>query len=349
MAVPSWLATMLEPRTYRDHPSRVGLVQTQMSYIFLAGEFVYKVKKAVNLGYLDYTTLEARCYFCQRELELNRRLCPDVYLAVLPITRNEDQVYLDGKGPIVEYTVKMRRLPRERILDHLLQRGQATPEMMTQVAQTLAEFHSRAETSPAISEFGTLQAIKVNTEENFTQTAPYIGRTISPTEWSNIRDYTNRFLEDNSTLLARRVTSCRIRDCHGDLHTAHICFRATGICIFDCIEFNDRFRYCDVASEIAFLAMDLDSYEHPDLSNRFVQDYINLSQDQDIARLLNFYKCYRAFVRGKVGGFKYDDPHISAVEKAEALATARRYFSLAQSYALKGGGDGPLHCCQDER
>ncbi|MFQ5996916.1 MAG: phosphotransferase, partial [Dehalococcoidales bacterium] len=325
---------LLDPKAYPHLPQKVELVQTQMSFVFLADDYVYKVKKPVNLGYLDYTTLEKRRFYCQREVELNRRLCPDAYLGAVPIVRDKGHIVLGGQGKAIEYAVKMRRLPQEAMLNVLLANDQVSPQMLTGVAEKLAEFHQKAETNARISAFGSLDTITENTGENFVQTEPYIGRTISREKYQRIRAYTNRFIQKNAALFHQRIADGRIRDCHGDLHAAHICF-GDGICIYDCIEFNDRFRYCDVASEVAFLAMDLDHYGRADLSRHFVNTYAAQSQDKELTVLLNFYKCYRAYVRGKVESFKLDDPHIGKEEKAGVSAIARNYFELAESY-LKG-------------
>ena len=213
----------------------------------------------------------------------------------------------------------------------LLANNQVSAEMVTRVAQKLVGFHQKAETNAAVSTFGHLDAIRQNTEENFTQTERYISNTVSPKKYQHIKDYTNNFIEKNAPLFQKRIVDGRIRDCHGDLHAAHICF-TDGICIYDCIEFNDRFRYCDVTSEIAFLDMDLDHYGRADLSRSFVNAYIDESRDRELLELLNFYKCYRAYVRGKVESFKLDDPHISGEEKIRVLAIAKSYFELAESY-----------------
>ena len=236
-----------------------------------------------------------------------------------------------GKGEVIEYAVKMRRLPQEAMMDVLLANNQVSPEMVTRVAQKLAAFHQKAETNAKISAFGDIKAITQNTEENFTQTEKYIGKTISQDNYQHIKDYTDSFIEKNAPLFQKRIKEGRIRDCHGDLHAAHICF-TDGICIYDCIEFNDRFRYCDVASEIAFLAMDLDHYGRADLSRSLVNAYVAESRDKELLKLLSFYKCYRAYVRGKVESFKLDDPYISPAEKRKALEIASSYFDLAHAY-----------------
>ncbi len=329
--LPELVKALLNPKAYPDSPQGIELVQTQMSFVFLTDTYVYKVKKPVNLGYLDYTTLDKRHFYCQREVELNQRLCPDAYLGVVPVTRDNGDIVVAGQGEVIEYAVKMRRLPQQAMMNVLLANSQVSPQMVTDVAHKLADFHRRAETNTDISAFGSLEAITRNTDENFTQTEKYIGNTISQEKYQHIKDYTDSFTRQNVPLFQKRLADDRIRDCHGDLHAAHICF-TNGICIYDCIEFNDRFRYCDVASEVAFLAMDLDHYERADLSRCFVNAYVDRSQDKELLSLLNFYKCYRAYVRGKVEGFKLDDPYISAEEKTRVLAVAKGYFELAQSY-----------------
>jgi aminoglycoside phosphotransferase family enzyme/predicted kinase len=326
---PALVQALLKPEIYPHNPKKVELVQTQMSFLFLTGDYVYKVKKPVDLGYLDYTTLKKRRFFCQQEIELNRRLCPDTYLEVVPIVSSRGQISLGGKGEIIEYAVKMKQLPAERMMDKLLPQDKVTEEMVKRVADKLAAFHDKARTSPAISTYGKLEAITLNTEENFSQTEKYTGISISKSKYHGIKDYTNEFLKTNRSLFHKRVDSGRIRDCHGDLHAAHVCI-SNGIYIYDCIEFNDRFRYGDVASEIAFLAMDLDRYHRADLSRAFVNAYVRLSQDKELLKLLNFYKCYRAYVRGKVTSFMLDDPYIP--DKETVLATAQGYFDLAYRY-----------------
>ncbi len=331
LQLPEVVQALLDPKAYPDASQRVEMVQTQMSFVFLTGDYVYKVKKPVNLGYLDYTTLDKRYFYCQWEVELNQRLCPDVYLGVVPITKNKGDILIEGRGEVIEYAVKMRRLSQEAMMNVLLTNNQVSVAMVTSVAQRLVEFHQRAETNDTISAFGDLDAITTNTEENFDQTIKYIGNTISQEKYRRIKAYTNSFIENNASLFHKRVADGKIRDCHGDLHAAHICF-TNGICIYDCIEFNDRFRYCDVASEVAFLAMDLDHYGKADLSRSFVDAYVAFSQDKELTQLLGFYKCYRAYVRGKVESFKLDDPLISEEEKKEILAVAKMYFELAESY-----------------
>jgi len=330
--LPEIIKALLDPKAYPDTTRGVELQQTQMSFVFMTDDYVYKVKKPVDLGYLDYTTLDKRRFYCQQELELNRRLCPDAYLGVVTVTRGGDGILVDGQGIIMEYAVKMRRLPQDAMMNVLLAQNQVSEMMVSSVAEKLADFHRMAETSDGISVFGSLDTVTGNAEENFTQTEKYIGSTISLERYKRIKRYTADFIIQNANLFHKRVAEGRIRDCHGDLHAAHICF-TDGICIYDCIEFNDRFRYCDEASEVAFLAMDLDKYGQSGLSRSFVNAYVDKSQDEELLKLLDFYKCYRAYVRGKVESFQLDDPHISEENKTGIKASARKYFELAESYA----------------
>jgi hypothetical protein len=337
LKLPKELEALVTPEAYRHRPREIEVVQTQMSFVFLTGDYVYKVKKPVDLGYLDYTTLDKRRFFCHQELGLNRRLCPDAYLAVVPIVQDKGEIRIEGEGDPIEYAVKMKQLPQDRMMDVLLPDGQVTEEMVAEVAERLVDFHQKAETDSKIAAFGKLDVIRQNTDENFNQTEKYIGVSISQPRFAQIKRHTEDFVSSNSSLFDKRAKEGKIRDCHGDLRAAHICF-TNGICIYDCIEFNDRFRYSDVASEIAFLAMDLDRYQRADLSQHLVNTYVELSHDEELLRLLNFYKCYRAYVRGKVESFKLDDAYIPEEEKAKVLTVAKRYFELAESYIIVKNG-----------
>jgi aminoglycoside phosphotransferase family enzyme len=328
--LPELIQSLLNPKAYPDPASKVELTQTQISYVLLAGDYVYKIKKPVNMGFLDYTTLEKRLYFCKKEVELNQRLAKDVYLGVVPITKEKDYV-IGGKGEAEEYAVKMRRLPQEKMMDVLLKQNKVTPAMVEKVAAVLVNFHKKAATNDEITRLGGIDAVIQNTSENFSQTEQYFGVIIAPETYRRIKTYTENFIKDNRPLFLKRMAEGRVRDCHGDLHTAHICFDK-GISIYDCIEFIDRLRYTDVAADIAFLAMDLDHYGRQDLSKIFINSYVKRSGDKELLKLLNFYKCYRAYVRGKIGCLHYDDKYTPAAEKNRIAANAQSYFELAESY-----------------
>jgi aminoglycoside phosphotransferase family enzyme len=329
--LPELIQALLDPKAYPDPPGQVEMVQTQISYVFLAGGHVYKIKKPVDMGFLDYTTLEKRLTYCRKEVELNRRLCPDAYLGVVTVTRDNDRIRIGGQGRVEEYAVKMLRLPQDAMMDVLLMKNKVTPEMVEDVAAIISDFHRRAAKSSAINKFGSIETITQIIDENFDQTEKYFDIIITRKTFQRIKAYARGFLKANAPLFNKRIADGRIRDCHGDLHAAHICFHQ-GICIYDCIEFIDRLRYTDVAADVAFLAMDLDHYGRTDLSQTFTNAYVLESGDKELMKLLNFYKCYRAYVRGKVGCFQYDDRYISAGEKEKIITNAQTYFKLAESY-----------------
>jgi len=322
---------LTKPEAYDEEPGQIELIQTHISFVFLTRNFVYKVKKAVDLGFLDFTTLEKRRVFCEKELELNRRLCGDMYQEVVPINK-ADAIKIKGKGETIEFAVKMRKMPQERMMNRLLEEKKVNGKLVDRIARIIADFHSKAETSGRISKFGSFAIIETNWKENFEQTMEFVGKTISVKDFEMIHERIDRFMERNATFFRKRVSNGRVRDCHGDIHSGNI-FVTDRIYIFDAIEFNERFRYSDVASDVAFLAMDLDFKERIDLSNFFVKRYVKYSEDLDLMRLLPFYKCYRAYVRGKVISFKLKDPNVNSEEERIAIEEAKAYFRLASTYA----------------
>ncbi|MFQ5880035.1 MAG: AAA family ATPase, partial [Dehalococcoidia bacterium] len=269
-----------------------------------------------------------------QEVTLNSRLYPQAYLGVVPITVADGRYRIGGHGRVIDYAVHMRRLPQERMMDRLLASGDLTEAMVEALADVIAAFHARSATSPAIARYGSPRTIGLNWHENFQQTTPHIGATISRWQHRYLHSCVRAFMTRQRRLLLQRVSDGRIRDCHGDLRAAAVCY-TDAICVFDCIEFNRRFRYCDVASEVAFMAMDLDLHGSPHLAQRFVHRYLAATGDQQLPTLIDFYKCYRAYVRGKVEGFRLHQPEVPEAEKAEALATARRCFQLAATYASR--------------
>ncbi|HEY4674934.1 MAG TPA: phosphotransferase [Candidatus Bathyarchaeia archaeon] len=321
---------LMKPEAYDEDPGKIELVQTHISFVFLTRNFVYKVKKAVNFGFLDFTTLEKRRFFCEKELELNRRLCGDMYVEVVSINRS-DGIRIKGRGETVEYAVKMKRMPEERMMSKLLEEDKVDNRLIDRIAKIIADFHSKAETNKRISEFGSLAVIETNWKENFDQTEEFVGKTISAHDFKLIRERIWDFMKGNVVLFEKRIADGRVRDCHGDIHSGNI-FVTEGIYIFDAIEFNERFRYSDVAADVAFLAMDLDFKERTDLSSFFVRRYVEYSGDQELMKLLPFYKCYRAYVRGKVVSFRLKDPSINSNEKNAAIKEAKAYFKLASNY-----------------
>ena len=345
MTAPRLIEAMSNPDFYPHRPERVELVQTHISYVFIAGDYVYKVKKAVEFDFLDFTNLEKRRHFCEEELRLNRRLAPNTYLGVVEIVEDDrgnlrlggegrQELLPGGEGGVIDYAVRMRTLPREHMLGKIIARADFDPHVLDAIADKLAAFHRDAETGGLIDEIGGPATIRRNHEENFAETEQYVGITIPAWQFQFIKQYIFKFIEDNMDLLDRRVKEHRIRDCHGDLHIEHIVV-ADEIIIFDCIEFNERFRYEDVAAEVAFLAMDLDYNGYPAHGDRFVRSYTRISKDKDLIKLLNFYKCYYAYVRGKVDSFQSDEPEVDPRHREEAVNFASHYFDLAYAYAAR--------------
>jgi len=334
MDVSSLQKALLNPEIYPDHPPVIKFMETHISLLFLTGNHVYKLKKPVDFGFLNFTSLEKRKFFCEQEVKLNRRLSPAIYLGVIQITKEGSRIHLEGKGEPVEYAVKMKQIPEEKLMDKLLERRQVTPKMIEAVSKKLVQFYFAAETNDHIKSFAKPERVKQDTDENFDQTEKYIDVTIPREIYEEVKNKTNEFFGRNEKIFGQRIASNRIRDCHGDLRLEHI-FWGDEISIFDCIEFNQRFRYTDVAADIAFLAMDLDYHGREDLSEHLIGAYVGESGDQELKEVLDFYKCYRAYVRGKVESFRLDDPHIPAREKKEALKRAQKYFGLAHRYARR--------------
>jgi hypothetical protein len=330
--LPSLKRSLLNPDIFPDRPESVGFTETHISLLFFTGTHVYKLKKPVDFGFLDFTTLEKRKFFCEQEVKLNRRLSSGIYLGVVQINDDGKRISLNGEGEVVEYAVQMKQIPEELLMDKLLKKGRLTREMIERVSERLARFYSVADMNETIKSFAEPERVKQDTDENFIQTEKYIGETIPGDIYEEIRNRTNRFFKERKDLFHRRIAADRIRDCHGDLRLEHI-FWGEEVSIFDCIEFNERFRYTDVAADIAFLAMDLDYQGREDLTPPLIRTYIEASGDRDIPEVLDFYKCYRAYVRGKVESFRLDDPNIPEDEKKEALKRARRYFDLAHRYS----------------
>jgi uncharacterized protein len=312
----------------------VHCTQTHISWVFIAPPFVFKVKKPVNLGFLDFGTLEKRLHFCQRELELNRRLCPEVYLDVVPINVNGGALAFGGDGEPVEYALRMKQLPTGWFLNELLEKGLAGESEINRMISCLHSFYDAQNPSQEIEEWGASQKLKISTDENFAQMEAFVGQTISPAAFETIRHFTNAFYVANERLFQERMEQHRIRDCHGDLHLDHVHITPEATTIFDCIEFNDRFRFIDIANDLAFLAMDFDFEGRRELGNLFLRNAACEFGDPGLMDVASFYKCYRAFVRGKVETIQMTSADASTAQ--EHAKCAARYFRLALQYAITG-------------
>lgn len=332
---PHILESLRNPSAYPVQTRTVELIQTHISWLFLTETHVFKLKKPVNFGFLDFSTHDLRRFYCHEELRLNRRLCPDIYERVIALREADDGATFVGNGAEIDSAVMMKRLPADRMLDRLVDSDMVSAGDIELVAREISRFHASAPTSPAISAFGSLQQIRFNWQENFAQTVPFLNSTLPPSVRENIRRYVELFIDTQGPLFEKRIENGLIRDCDGDIHLGNICLNDSKAYIFDCIEFNERFRYSDTAADIAFLLMDLDYHHRPDLADAALAAYVAASGDRDLAELVVFYKVYRAFVRGKVESLRLLDAGIVEDERAEAEKRARRYFRLAQGYALR--------------
>lgn len=330
------LKSLLRPEAYPEPARDVSLLQTHVSWIFLAGEYAYKIKKPVDFGFLNFSTLDRRLFYCQEEVRLNRRLCPEIYLGVIPLRESGATVSFSGSGTVVDYAVKMKRLPAERMADRLLAEGRLSAGDAARIAARIASFHRDAERGGDIGSYGSIEAIGRNWEENFRQTEEFAGITLSRADLRLLRSRVEGFMKSNAGLFADRVAGGFIRECDGDIHLENICL-GDDVCIFDCIEFNNRFRYTDTAADIAFLLMDLEYHGRRDLADVCLQEYLRASGDTGMLPLIGFYSLYRAFVRGKVESFKLRDPAIPAEERSAAGERGKRYFRLARGYLLREG------------
>jgi aminoglycoside phosphotransferase family enzyme/predicted kinase len=313
------LAAMLQPDFYPRPPAEVVHKETHISHLFFAGDLVYKVKKAVRYSFLDYSTLEKRRNFLQAELRLNRRLAPSVYIGVLPISFDDCGWRLGGWTEPAEYALVMRRLPDKRMLPFLLDSGQLTASMMTELAELLAKFHRDALPMKNLDGERYLAAVRSQWTDNLAEIQMYVGRLLDRDDFNALERYGREFLERHGELFKRRAVQGWIRDVHGDLHCEHICFAPEGIQVFDCIEFSSRLRRCDLASEIGFLVMDLEARGGAAWVTPFLSRYQELLPDGELDTLLPFAKCYRALIRGKV----------YALRGGTGFDTARRYFRYA--------------------
>ncbi|GBE56257.1 phosphotransferase enzyme family protein [archaeon BMS3Bbin16] len=325
------------PDVYPEKVTVVEIVQTHISYVFLTDEFVYKVKKHVDFGFLDFTTLEKRRHFCKEEIRRNTPLCKDMYLGVVPINRDgAGKISVDDGGEAIEYAVKMRRMPDDAIMTRLLERNSVTPEHVDRIARLLSDFHRNADTGSGVDEYGSLSQVRENWVQNFEQTQAHRGGLINPSDFDYIEKKVTEFMEKNEGLFNKRVSNGRVRECHGDVHSGNIFILPDSrIYIFDAIEFFKGFSCSDVASEVAFLAMDLEFQNRADLAEGFVEKYVEYSGDTGLLELLDFYKCYRAYVRAKVNSFRLFEPEISESDRDDTEKIVSAYFKLAHRYASR--------------
>lgn len=337
--LPPVIQEMLNPGFY-PHPVQepIKLIQTHVSYVLLTGDYAYKLKKAVNFGFLDYSTLELREHFCRQELEMNKRGAAEIYLEVLPITQTDNKLELGGSGTTVEYTLKMCQFPQDNLLINLFQQGKLTEEMVENLGRLVAQFHRKCPTNDYVLSFGEVAKVRQAFDENYEQTAKYIGLAQTQEQFDATREFTDNFFATKQEVLASRVKKGWIRECHGDLHLGNICLWHDKILLFDCIEFNEPFRFVDVMYDVAYGVMNFLVGNRPDLANAYLNTYLEESGDWEGLQILPLYVSRQAYVRAKITSFLLDDPGVPAADKEQAKVTASQYYKMAFDCTKLGQG-----------
>ena len=317
-------------------PQPADIVETHISWVLLSGDCAYKIKKAVDFGFLDFSTLDKRRFFCREELRLNRRLSPQLYLDVVAISGSVAAPKLGSEfPPLLEYAVKMRRFPQAAQLDAMLANGALLPSHIDAIAARIAAFHRGAVVAIVAAEdcpYGTPEAVHQPVTQNFTQIRPRLSDAADLDKLRRIEDWSEGEFKRLAAVFAQRKQHGFIRECHGDLHLANLAWFEGEITPFDCIEFSANLRWIDVISEIAFLAMDLHDKKRPDMAWRLLNAYLQQSGDYAGLALLRYYLAYRALVRAKVACLRSK----TAIAEGAVLEVCRDYLNLGESFTWQG-------------
>jgi aminoglycoside phosphotransferase family enzyme/predicted kinase len=325
------LEDLARPDAYpAPRPTTVRAMSTHISWVFITDHEVWKLKRPVDYGFVDYTSLDRRRHFCHEEVRLNRRLAPDVYLDVAPVRLHEGRHSFTSKGRIVDYAVRMRRLPDEASAESRLTRDALTHDDLARLAARLAAFYDATAAPGSTSEY--LQFLRANVEENFEQVRPFVGRFLERETFEAVKDWQLGILARNVDVFEQRQAQGHVRDGHGDLRLEHVYFEGEQPIVIDAIEFNERFRIADVAADVAFLAMELEARSRPDLAASFLASFAREADDYDLYAVVDFYLSYRAWVRGKVAAFLAVDPSTEPEKARRKSSEAARMFALARAY-----------------
>lgn len=328
----SLIQALHNPLIY-DHPvSEIKVIETHISWVILTGHYAYKIKKPVNFGFLDFSTLTKRYQYCLQELTLNRRLAPDLYLDLIAITGSPSNPSFNGAEEVFEYAVKMREFPQSSQLDQVLARGELYPHHMDQLAKKIADFHNDADISPAMSPLGSAEAVYLPVQENFDQIKPLNDNHEQQAQLEFLEAWSIDAYSKLRPFFHQRKEQGHIRNGHGDLHLSNIALVDREIVIFDCIEFNEEFRWIDTINDIAFTTMDLEDRGRGDLAARLINAYLQYSGDYEGLRVFNFYRTYRALVRAKVACLQLQQSNISTTEIQKTKHQYRDYTQLAEHY-----------------
>lgn len=325
--LPPLIHALLDPARYPGGVARVELVQTHISWVLLAGDFAYKIKKPVKLSFLDFSTLALRHHYCLDELRLNRRFAPDLYLDVVGIYNTPQDPHWQGLGAPIEYAVKMHRFEESARLDHVCARGELQARHLSALADALVTFHQTAAVAQAGSRFGSDAHILQPALDNFTDLAQVVADEALQARLSDLREWTQTRFEQLAPLMQARQQAGWVRECHGDLHLANMVLIDGRVQLFDCIEFNEDLRWMDVASEIAFVYIDMLEHGQPGLADWLLDEVLSRSGDYEAARVLLFYAVYRAMVRAKVAALR-------SVQTGGDDRDVEAYIALAESLLL---------------
>nr|WP_282451034.1 bifunctional aminoglycoside phosphotransferase/ATP-binding protein [Marinobacter bryozoorum] len=322
-----------DPAIY-DHPAETfQILETHISQVILTGDYAYKIKKPMDFGFLDFSTLEKRRHFCEEEVRLNQRLAPSLYLDVIPLTGSPEQPVLNGTGEPFEYAVRMRQFRQDQLFDGMQERGELTPGLLSELAEQVARFHDSLTPVPGEKPLGTPEAVFAAMQENFDQIRPLLnGDKALEDQLTALEEWTRSTFERQRELIAQRRADGFVRECHGDLHLANITVYEGQVTVFDCIEFSEPFRWIDVINDLAFLLMDLESRREFALASHTLNAYLEWRGDFDGLELLPLYKAYRAMVRAKIALFTRGNPGLSEPVKEGLLQKYRDYANLAEHY-----------------
>jgi uncharacterized protein len=329
----NFIPFLLKPQAYSHTVTQIELIETHISWILLTGVYAYKIKKPVNFGFLDYSTLEKRCFYCQEEIRLNRRFSPQLYLQVVPITQLADTIQIQGGGDIIDYAVQMQQFSPQSLLSERIAQGKVTYKMMDRFADVIADFHCHAEKVLSTTIYGSVETIHEWAMANFTHIRPLLNAQKFLYTLDFLEDWEQKTILNHRLFMQHRKQQGFIRECHGDLHLGNSVFIHDDITLFDGIEFNPALRWIDVMNDIAFLVMDLQHAHQMRLAQHFLRRYIHKTGDNQGIILLPYYTVYRALVRAKVALLRWqqhENPH--DFKNAEqylrlALANTRQLFT----------------------
>lgn len=329
----SLIKNLLSQRAFNHPALQLGLIETHVSWVLLTGKYAYKIKKPVDFGFLDFSTLKKRKYFCEEELRLGQLFAPEIYLAVVPITGTIEHPQINGDtGPILEYAIKMCEFSQDNLLSTLLKKRKLNARLIDQLGQLIVEFHKKTSVAPINSRFGLPREVHAPTQQNFEQIIPLLNDPIDIAQVKRLEIWANEQFIKHQKLFLKRKEQDFIRDCHGDLHLANIILYHDKLILFDRLEFNEDLRWTDVIADLAFLAMDLAEKKHPKLANQLINTYLQCAGDYEGLNLLAYYLSYRAVVRAKIALFRLNQKDLNNKEKLDVRNDYYNFINLAEFY-----------------